>query len=310
MNRLLFSVSSQDGLERALADRLGVEIGTLTVRSFPDGASYVRFATEVAGRDVALLANLHRPDDKFLPLAFAASTARALGAARVGLIVPYLPYMRPDTRFHPGEAVTSAEFARLLSGLADWLVTVDPHLHRHRELAEIYQLEAIAVRAAPAVAGWVRSNVRSPIVVGPDRESAQWARAVADLAGAPYVVLEKKRRGDREVEVSHPEIEGLRGRVPVLVDDIISTAGTMIETVQRLRSTGAESPVCVGVHAVFADGAYDQLQQSGAARIVTCNTIPHPSNAIDVSALVAEAVLSIGEGDSASPAAATDRRAP
>jgi ribose-phosphate pyrophosphokinase len=117
---------------------------------------------------------------------------------------------------------------------------------------------------------------------------------VAAGARSPYVVLEKVRRGDREVEVSVPEVSRWRGHTPVLVDDIISTARTMIQTVGHLRGAGLRPPVCVGVHAVFAGTAYEDLLASGTGGVVTCNTIPHPSNAIGLTSLIAEGVREVG----------------
>ena len=266
------------------------ERGTFTLRRFPDGESYVRVETSVRGRKVALVSTLDRPDDKLLALLFLAATARDLGATSVGLVAPYLAYMRQDRRFNEGEGVTSAYFAALLSRSFDWLVTVDPHLHRRGSLGEIYSIPSEVVHAAPKVAAWIRSSVRRPLLVGPDSESAQWVAAVAKLAGAPSIVLEKVRRGDRDVSVEVPDVERWPDHTPVLIDDIISTARTMIETVRHLGSAGLVAPVCVGVHAVFAAGAYDELRAAGAATVVTCNSIPHVSNAIDLSVDLARAV--------------------
>ncbi len=296
MKPLLLALPGNETLATALASRLDAEPGSMTARRFPDEESYLRIQTPVAGRDVILLCTLDRPDAKLLPLLFAAGTARELGAARVGLVAPYLAYMRQDRRFQPGEAVTSVHFARLLSACVDWLVTVDPHLHRRSGLGEIYSIPARVVRAAPLVSAWILQHVGAPVLVGPDAESEQWVAAVAGAAGAPYVILQKTRRGDREVEVSVPEVERHRDRTPVLVDDIVSTARTMIETVGHLKRAGLAPPVCIGVHAVFAGTAHADLAAAGAARIVTCNTIAHESNAIDVADLVAEAARTLGSG--------------
>jgi len=139
-----------------------------------------------------------------------------------------------------------------------------------------------------ARSGACRAN---PLVVGPDAESAQWAAAVAGAVPCPFVVLEKARHGDAEVSLSEiPRELAETGRTPVLVDDIVSTAGTLIEAVRRCRSRGFAAPVCLAVHAVFAPGAQDALLAAGAARVVTTNTIPHASSAIDVAGLLAGAI--------------------
>lgn len=290
MRPLLLPLPGNEALAADLASRLGAESGILTVHRFPDGESHVRLESPVAGRPVVLVCTLDRPDDRLLPLVFAAATARELGATAVGLVCPYLGYMRQDARFQSGEAVTSAIFARLLDPWIDWLITVDPHLHRRRSLAEIYAVPATVLHAAPVIADWIRAAVPAPLLVGPDEESGQWVSAVAAAAEAPCLVLEKTRPGDRSVEVSVPAVERWRDRTPVLVDDIVSTARTMIETVGHLRRAGLAAPVCVGVHAVFAGEAWHDLLVAGAGRIVTCNTIAHPSNAIDLAPLLADAV--------------------
>ena len=287
---VLLALPGNEDQTAALARALGATVGRLTVRRFPDGESYVRVESPLRGRDIIAVCTLDRPDDKVIQLLLLAATARDLGARRIGLVAPYLAYMRQDHQFREGEGVTSQYFARLLSDAVDWLVTVDPHLHRRRSLREIYTAPTAVVHAAPFIATWIRAHVERPLLVGPDNESAQWAQAVADVAGAPAVVLEKTRRGDRDVEVSVPGLERWRTHTPVLVDDIISTARTMIETADHLTRAGLAAPVCVGVHAIFADSAYSDLLAAGAARVVTCNTIPHPSNAINLTSPLADQV--------------------
>jgi ribose-phosphate pyrophosphokinase len=266
------------------------QLGSLDVHYFPDGETHLKFETDLRGRRVIFVCTLDRPDAKYLPLIFAAATARELGAARVGLVAPYLCYMRQDRRFTDGEAVSAPIFAGEISRHFDWLITVDPHLHRLHTLSAIYKIPAQALHATALIAEWIKREVKSPVVIGPDRESAQWAAQVADDAGAPFAILEKTRRGDRDVSVRLPEPARFAGHTPVLVDDIISTGRTMAVTVSHLGEVGLDAPVCIGVHAVFAEGALEGLKQAGAGRIVTTNTISHTTNAIDISGMLAGAM--------------------
>ena len=258
-----------------------------------DGTGAPRFATDVAGKSVILVCTLDRPDGKFLPLAFAAATARELGAAEVGLVAPYLAYMRQDRHFEPGDAETAPMFAACLSRTADWLVTVDPHLHRLKQLSLIYAIPTRAQHAASLISKWIADNVADAVLIGPDAESAQWVGEVAKDADKPFVVLTKIRRGDRDVSVSVPEVERWRGYTPVLVDDIISTGRTMTETLGHLAAARMKPAVCIGVHAVFAPRAYEDLQGAGPARIVTTDTIGHDTNVIEVASLLAEGVRAL-----------------
>jgi ribose-phosphate pyrophosphokinase len=290
MKPVLFIFPGNEGWAVPLARDTGAETGRLALRHFPDGESYVRVESEVAGREIILAATLNAPDNKLLPLIFASQTMKELGATRVGLVAPYLAYMRQDKSFHGGEAVSAVHFARLLSATVDWLVTVDPHLHRLSSLDQIYSIPSRVVHAAPLIADWICRNIEHPVLIGPDSESEQWTAAVADACGAPSTVLQKVRHGDRDVEISLPQVDQWRNRTPVLVDDIISTAHTMIETIRQLQNAGLANPVCIGVHAIFAGDAFAALKAAGAARIVTCNSVQHPSNCIDLSGLLATGV--------------------
>lgn len=272
------------------AQRLGARLGLDTIvpeiRQFPDGELYVRL-DRAALEDVAIVGNLH--GDNFLRVAFLAGTARDLGANRVGVIAPYLAYMRQDSQFKPGEGVTAKYFGRLVSSTVDWLVTVDPHLHRYSSLDGVYSIPTTIAHAAASIAHWITAEVQQPVLVGPDAESVQWVAAVADRCGAPYMILEKTRRGDRDVSVSAPG-GPWNGHTPVVIDDIVSTGRTMVEATRQLRAAGSAAPMCIAIHAVFADAVNDELVAAGARGIITCDTIRHATNRICVADPIAEAV--------------------
>lgn len=291
MPPLLFALTPELPLFDPLRAALGAEVGEIQQRPFPDGETYLRVMSPVADRHCVVLVNLANPNAGFLPLTFLAETLKELGAASVGLVAPYLSYMRQDTRFHPGEAVTSRIFAGLLSERVDWLVTVDPHLHRYRSLNDIYSIPTSAVPGAPALAQWCAAREEPLLLVGPDSESEQWVSAIAREIGQPYIVGRKERRGDRDVTVSLPELSSHRDRRAVIVDDVISSGHTILETLDSLLAAGVESVDCVAVHGIFAQGVDERLRRSGIERLVTSNSIPHPSNGIDLSPALAEAVL-------------------
>jgi ribose-phosphate pyrophosphokinase len=229
---------------------------------------------------------LANPDPQILTLIFAAAAARECGAESVHLIAPYLAYMRQDTSFRPGEAVSAIHFARLLSQHFDSLVTIDPHLHRISDLRNVFSIPTRVGAAAPLLGDWIAQNVDAPLVVGPDSESEQWVADVARRAGAPYVVAEKRRLGDRQVRITLPELTPWIGRRPVLVDDIISSGRTMVETAKLLSARGMEKVYCLAIHALFAAGVLDEISAL-AERVLTTDTIAHSSNGISVSETLA-----------------------
>ena len=289
MSLVLLPFPMQRPLAKQMASCLDARVGRLDWRRFPDGESLVAIDEAVAGHEVAVVASLHDPDAISVALRFAADAARDLGARRVGLVAPYLAYMRQDKRFHAGEAVSARSFARLIGQGFDWLVTVDPHLHRIASLSEVFAIPTRCVQAAPLLADWIRATVPDAVVIGPDEESRQWAEAIASRAGVPFQVLRKVRRGDLDVEVSLPDAVAAAARTAVIVDDIVSSGRTMLETARHLRRTGMRV-VCEAIHAVFAGDAHDRLREAGVDRIVSTDTIVHATNAIPVAAAVARAV--------------------
>ena len=287
---ILFSLLGNENFTKLLAGEMNAEVGKTTLRKFPDGESYIRILSDVKEKCVVLVCTLHNPDEKLLPLYFLSHTAKSLGAKCTFLVAPYLAYMRQDKAFNEGEGVTSGFFGELISGFADSIMTVDPHLHRIKSLGEVYHIVNKVIHAADAISEWISKNIENPVLIGPDSESEQWVADVAEKAGVPFTVLQKIRHGDRDVEVSVPDVDKYKNATPVLVDDIISTAHTMIETVKHLKKAGMKPPICIGIHAVFSGNAYQDLKDSGVKKIVTCNTIPHPSNAIDLSGIMAEEI--------------------
>jgi ribose-phosphate pyrophosphokinase len=290
MNTTILALPGAENLAQTLASLLHCPASTLEVHRFPDGEGLVRLRTGVAGQRVLLAAHLDHPDERTLPVLFAADAARDLGATEVGLVAPYLPYMRQDDRFRPGEAITSKTYARVLSGTVDFLVTVDPHLHRIATLDAIYTVRSKVVAAAPAIAEWLAREVPNALLVGPDSESEQWVADVAGRLGAPFVVMTKERRGDRDVQVRMPRGADCTDRVPVLLDDIASSGHTLAEAAHVLRGAGWGKPIAVAVHALLDARGMDVLHRAGIARVVSCDSVLHPTNAIALGPLLAEGV--------------------
>ena len=287
--RLIIPLPGNEELATAIAAADNFQLGALETRHFPDGESYVRFLDDVEGRHVDLICTLAHPNDNFLAVVFAADAAREFNARSVNLVTPYLAYMRQDIRFKAGEAITSRTFARLVSSSFDSLLTIDPHLHRYHSLSEIYTIPATHLASAPVLAKWISQNIEKPLLIGPDEESEQWVSQIGELSGAPFTVLRKTRYGDRNVEIHMGDLSQWKGRIPVLVDDIVSSGRTMVEAARQLQAQGLAKPVCVVVHGLFADDAYQRLSAI-AEKVVSTDCVPHISNGISVAGLLAEGI--------------------
>jgi len=286
MKKIIFTLPGNELLANSIRTKINAVAGEFITRQFPDGESYVRVLANVSKREVIIICTLHQPNDKIFPLFFLSKTLKDLGATKITLVAPYLAYMRQDKKFNSGESVTSEYFAKFISSFADELITIDPHLHRRHSMSEIYSIPCKVLHASGLISNYIKEKIKNPLLIGPDSESEQWVSEVAKDANAPFIILQKERSGDTDVKVTIPQVENYKDYTPVLVDDIISTAHTMMETVGHLKKAGMKAPVCIGVHAVFAGNAFEELKNSGIDRIVTCNTIQHVSNGIDISDLL------------------------
>lgn len=286
MKPLVFIFPENQRIGNNIVHGINAEEANYTLRNFPDGETYVRVFSQVENREVIIICSLNQPDSKFLPLVFLCKLLKELKAKSICLIAPYLSYMRQDKIFNPGEAVTSFHFAQLLSSCIDKLITVDPHLHRRKTMQEIYSIPCEVIHATAPITSWIKQKISNAVLIGPDQESEQWTSDVSKLAGVPYLILEKTRYGDRDIKLTLPSFEKYKNHTPVLVDDIISTAHTMIETVRHLKIIGMKASVCIGVHGIFAQNAFEELLAAGVYDVVTTNSITHITNKIDISQLL------------------------
>jgi ribose-phosphate pyrophosphokinase len=274
---------------RRLADALGAAWEPVEVHHFPDGESKVCVPEHLPKR-VVFCRSLDRPNDKLIELLLASSRARERGAEQLTLVAPYLCYMRQDTAFRPGEAVSQRVIGRLLAEYFDELVTVDPHLHRTRTLEEaVPARRAVALCAAAPLRAFLLEHTRRPFLIGPDGESAQWVHAIATPAGLDYAVGEKRRLGDHEVHITLPDVE-LRGREVVLVDDVASTGRTLAGAAAEIRRRGAATVRVLVSHALLVGDAEAQLSAAGVADLWSTDSVPHASNVVPLAGLLARAL--------------------
>jgi ribose-phosphate pyrophosphokinase len=274
-------------LASQVARKLGVASARVDVHRFPDRESLVRVAGP-AGRRVVLLRHLHDPNGKLFEVQLAADALRRHGARRITLLVPYMPYMRQDRVFHEGEALSQHVLAQTLGHAVDKVVTLEPHLHRIRALGEVFPCTTRALPAASLLAGWCSKGPGRALLVGPDAESEPWVRALARLCGLDWVVGRKERLGDSRVRIELPDVSGHRRAI--LVDDIASSGTTLAAAARALRAGGISRVDAAVVHAIFAPGAERRIRLAGVERVVTCDTIPHATNAIATAPLFAEAL--------------------
>ncbi len=281
---------SSVGEAQRLAARLGLGLHEIALHRFPDGE--LRVTVGPAAATTIIYASLDQPNDKLLALLFASEALRRGGAQRLVLVAPYLCYMRQDTAFHQGEAVSQKVVGRLLADAVDRVITVDAHLHRTKDIHSVFPgIEADNLSAMPAIAEDLRAGFDpKTVVVGPDEESQAWVSDLASRLGLQCAVARKTRRGDRSVEITFADPVLFNGRPALLVDDIVSSGGTLMTCAKAVQAAGATTIDAVVTHALFAPELAAGLLQAGVRSLKSTDSIHHPSNAIVLDAVLADAL--------------------
>jgi ribose-phosphate pyrophosphokinase len=287
---MILGFDDYEGQSRKLAGSLGIPYRVIQRHLFPDGESRLTLPDSLP-EHVIICRSLDQPNEKLVELLLATKTARKLGARKLTLIAPYLCYMRQDKAFHPGEAVSQPIIGNFIAGLFDNVITVDPHLHRidHLEQA-IPAKHAVSLSATSLMTEFLREHTEDPVLLGPDNESEQWVSAVAKPGHWDYGVCKKIRTGDKEVEISLPDIN-LSGRSVVIVDDVASSGQTLAVTAKLCLSKKAEHVDVLVTHALFAGDAKARLDRAGVRKIWSTDSVSHESNVIPLCALLGDAVL-------------------
>jgi ribose-phosphate pyrophosphokinase len=293
--------SASTNLAEKVAKQLGQEPGRIEIKRFPDGEKYIRIREDVKGKDVALIQSLYRtPDEYVFEYLLIADTLRDMGAATITGVAPYLAYARQDSRFYPGEALSSAAIAKFFEAAGTTsVITIDCHLHRLGDVSKVFKIPAQNISAMSLLGKYARENLKpkNPLVVGPDEEAEQWAGTVAKELDAEHTSFTKKRVRKEGETKSRLEMDtgdvDVKGRDIVFADDIISTGGTIAEAAKACKKKGARRIYVLCTHPVLADGAIKRIKASGATRIVGTDTIPSPISTVSVAPVIAAALKTL-----------------
>ncbi len=276
-----------------IAHLLSCEVIDFESRRFPDGERYLKFVKDLPNERAIITQSLYGdPDGLLMEYLFLAKTALDLGAKDVVGLFPYMAYLRQDSRFKPGEAISAHIVSNIIEAAPTSVVlTLDSHLHRIHNLDELFGVPAMNLSAIPSLAERLASEcvLKDPVVVAPDGEAAQWASLAAPILDAESVVMQKVRHGDTLVDIDLGHVTP-DGRDIVLVDDIISTGGTIARVAQQLKEKGASHIHALITHGLFAEGAYQRVEQAGVNRLITTDSVPNRFSRVSVAPVFAKAV--------------------
>jgi ribose-phosphate pyrophosphokinase len=282
-------------LGRSVAAKLGLETlkGDFTV--FPDGESRFRVEGSVSGKSVYVIQSTYPPVDQHLFQLFVMAHHLSQEGAKVTAVVPYLGYARQDKEFLPGEAVTLGVVSHLLraAGVRRTL-TVDIH---SMEGMALFSVPVYSVSAIPTLVNHVKSNVKpkDPVVIAPDFGGSKRTEAFAALYGAKFLQFEKTRdRVTGEVKIEHGSLD-VKGREVIIVDDIISTGGTVKASAEAVLKEGASKAIAICVHPLMVGDAAEKLERAGVKSVIGTNTVPGRFSVVDVTDAIASHLGTLDE---------------
>lgn len=281
---------ASEDLAKKLAKRLKAGFITSDLRIFPDGESKITInAKPKKGKIVIVNSTCPPVDSNLMQTLSLISKARQFSSDIVS-VIPYLGYARQDREFLPGEVVTLSVITKLLKAAgASKVIVVDIHSQMGLKHFDIPVKNVSAVQEL--VSYFKKLKLKDPIVVSPDLGGAARAEEFAKLYGTDFIALKKQRdRRTGKVEIMTSDLDGVKGRDLVLVDDMISTGGSIVKATEFLKKQKCRRVYVACTHALLIDNAERKIRKAGISGIISTNTIPGNTSVVDVSGIIAKAI--------------------
>ena len=288
----IISGPASKGLAGAVSAQTGIPNVPVISKIFPDGESYVRIDGDIAGEEVAILQTTCPPmqDGKLFQLAFLADSAKRACASKVIAVVPYLAYARQDKMFLSGEGISIETISRMLKAAGvDQLLTVN--IHSEHSLAQ-FPIPARTASAIPLIADYfVQKGYKGAYALSPDKGAMYIAQQAQQVLGGDAGHLNKTR--DRYTGQTVQTADGLNvnGQTVIILDDIISTGGTIVGAAKILRENGAAHVFCGCVHGLLIGDAEKRILDAGVEEIVGTDSVPGAVSKVSLAPLISKELL-------------------
>ena len=289
----LFSGNANRPLALAIAEAVGTPLGEMTCGRFPDGEVKVQIQEDVRGCDVFVIQPT-TSNDYLMELLVIADALRRASAMRITAVVPYFGYARQDRKHEGRVPITAKLVANLITTAGiNRLVTVDLHA---QQIQGFFDVPVDHLTALPVLLAYLQSlQLADPVVVSPDTGSIKLADRVARRLGAKLAIIDKRRTGDSKTEVANV-IGEIGERDAIIVDDMITTAGSITNAIRTARQYGARRVIPVATHGVLCGEAFERLSEVGLDELVVTDTIPLKRRYAELPIRVLSVAPLLGEG--------------
>ena len=309
---VVFALSASKGLAQEICDILDLPLGKCDVHHFADGEILVELGESVRGKDVFFVQSTNRPvNDNLMELLIGIDACMRASARSINCVIPYFGYARQDRKAKPRQPISSKLIATMLERAgANRVITMDLHA---AQIQGYFDIPADDLNTLPLIAEYLKNkdglDLEDIVVVSPDHGGTVRARRLADRLGAPVAIIDK-RRPKPNVAVAMNLLGDVDGKVAVVIDDMVDTAGTLTSGINMLYEKGAKQVIAACAHGVLSGPAIDRLKSANLAEFIVTNTIDQAENkakyeemtVLSVAPLAAAAIEAIEENESLSTA--------
>jgi len=290
---LLISViagNSSEEIANKLSKKLKANLVKTEIRVFPDGESKITLKGKISKGKIIVVHSIFPPVDSNLFQALSLISKAKEYSSEVVIVIPYLGYARQDREFLPGEIVSMKVLGQLFRGVgASKVIVVDIH---SKIGLNLFRIKSENVTAIPDLVGYFKKlDLKNPLVISPDQGGKQRAKEFADEYKSEFLALKKQRdRKTGKVQIKNENLDEVHGRDLIIVDDMISTGGSIIKATEFLKKQKCKRVFVACTHALLINNAEKKIRKAGVSKIISTNTIPGKTSIVDVSNTIAKAI--------------------
>jgi len=281
---LIIGGSASQKLAAKVAWALDKNLIPIETRRFPDGERYIRIKDDVPKEVVVVQSTGYPQDENLMELFLLLKNLKSLGVERIRVVIPYFGYGRQECRFKSGEAISAVIIAELLEAAgASEIYSVNLH---EKNIKQFFNIPVYEISAMPIIANYINETIEDPIIIGPDKGALGFAEEISDILNCECDYLEKIRLSPEKVETKLKNLDVLNRNV-VIIDDIISTGGTIVNASKILRDLGANKVVVGCVHPVLVEDALLKIFAAGVDDVFATDTLKSDVSTISVASAIA-----------------------